>query len=66
MLYVSNVSLTSIFKLPEAETALVKAEKMFEKFSKILSVSHDDIEEWDIKLSLALARYTFNSCKNYS
>lgn len=57
------VSLTSIFKLPEAEAALVKAEKMFEKFSKILSISQDDVEDWDIKLSLAMARYTLNSCQ---
>ena len=43
----------------EAEQFLQKAEKIAEERSKISSVRDDEIEEWDILLYQAMARFVF-------
>ena len=43
--------------MTEAETALLKSEKVLSEFSGMPLVLHDDVEDWTIKLSLAIGRY---------
>jgi len=46
-------------RLPEAEAALAKSEKVLSELSGMLLVVNDDIEGWTIKLSLAIGRFAF-------
>jgi len=46
-------------RLPEAEAALAKSEKVLSELSGMLLVVDDDIEGWTIKLSLAVGRFAF-------
>jgi len=46
-------------RLPEAEAALAKSEKVLSELSGMLLVVDDDIEGWTIKLSLAIGRSAF-------
>jgi len=46
-----------IDRLPEAEAALTKSEKVLNELSGMPLVIDDDIERWTIKLSLAIGRY---------
>lgn len=48
-------------RLPEAEAALAKSEKVLSELSGMLLVVDDDIEGWTIKLSLAIGRFAFLS-----
>lgn len=50
-----------IYTLNESETALAKGEKMFKKLSKVLSISHDDLEDWEAKLAIAMARLIYST-----
>jgi len=46
-------------RLPEAEAALSKSEKVLSELSDMPMVLHDDIEGWTIRLCLAIGRYDF-------
>lgn len=49
-------ALTNMKKYKEADSALTRAENISKERSKIASVTDDDLDEWDIKIFMAIAK----------
>ena len=52
-----KVCLNEAFRFNEAEAALTQAEKILKQLSLMASVLDTEIEEWSVKLNLAIGRY---------
>ena len=52
----------TLFTLSEAEAALNLAEEISRERSKMACVSDDDLDDWDIKIYLAIARCVATFC----